>query len=197
MYNKSYINITASILISMLVLSSNVVAKDCYEKSPNLIKLKDKYYDIEETKNLSGDEKSKLNFLFDKIEGKWEGESSYSECKGPDRAPSKEYKTFTVASTIKLNSNNDLMISANKSYSNNITRHEVITLLGKVRIFELAFLNNTSVLFSERALRKNINGGVHNVETIYEITFNNNSLIFVRSYYSNGVFVAEEKWSMN
>lgn len=125
------------------------------------------------------------------------GESSYSECKGPDRAPRKESKTFTVASTFKLDSNNNLSISANKSYSNNITKHEVLSLLGNLRIFDLELSNNNNLVFSERALRKNVNKSSRLVETIYEITLNSKSLIFVRSYYSNGVFVAEEKWSMN
>lgn len=196
MYTTLKISLIASILLSTLIFSNDIVAKDCYEKSPNLISLKDKYYDIDVIKKLSDDDKTKLNTLFDKIEGKWKGESSYSECKGPDRAPKIVSKSFTIESSIKLDSNSNLIISAKKSYSNNVTKREVITLLGNLRIFELKLSKNT-LIFSERARLRNVNKSSRMVETIYEITLNSNSLIFIRSYYSNGVFVAEEKWSMN
>lgn len=197
MYNKSNISLIITMLLSMLIYTKNVSAKDCYEKSPNLTTLKDKYYDVDTVKVLSDIEKTKLENLFDKIKGKWEGESTYTECKGPDRAPRKESKNSAIVVKIKSNSIDNLLIVAKKSYPNNITKYDGLELLGDLRISEFNFLNDNSLVFSERAFKKNDNGSSRFVETIYEITFNRKSLILIRNYYSNGVFVAEEKWSMN
>ena len=197
MCKKYNINLIITILLSMLFYTNNVAASKCYEKSPNLINLKDKYYNVEAVKILTAEEKTKLNNLFDKIEGKWKGDLILIECKGPDRAPRRRSKTASIESIIKLKSNNNVTISAIKSYTNNVTKTETLTLLGNLRIFELDFLNKNSVIFSERGRRKNVNKGSRLTETIYKVTLKHDSLIFVRSYYSYGVFVAEEKWSMN
>lgn len=197
MCKKYNINLIITILLSMLLYTNNVAATKCYEKSPNLISLKDKYYNLETIKILTAEEKTKLNTLFDKIEGEWKGDLIHIECKGPDSAPRRRSKTASIESIIKLKSNNNVTFSANKSYTNNVTRNEILTLLGDLRIFELEFLNMNSIVFSERGRKKNVTKGSRLTETIYKITLNHDSLIFVRSYYSYGVFVAEEKWSMN
>lgn len=197
MYKNYNISLVTTMLFSMLIYTNAVTAMECYEKSPNLIILKDKYFDIDSVKTLSDEEKSKLNSLFDRIQGEWKGESTYTECTGPDRDPRKKSTNATITVKIKSNSNDNLLMVAKKSYINNTTKYDGLELLGDLRIFEFNFLNDNSLVFSERAIKKNNNGSNRNIETIYKIIFNRKSLIVVRSYYSNGVFIAEEKWSMN
>lgn len=197
MYIKSNISLIITLLLSMFIYTTNVTAMDCYEKSPNFISLKDKYYDVETVKVLSDIEKIKLENLFDNIKGKWEGESTYTDCTGPDRAPRKKIKKAAIDVKIKSNSNDSLLIVAKKSYPNNITKYDGLELLGDIRIFEFNFLNDNNLFFSERAFKKNDNGSSRHTETIYKITFKRKSLILVRNYYSNGVLVAEDKWSVN
>jgi len=197
MYKKYNISLIVTILFSLLIHTNNAIAKDCYEKSPNLINLKEKYYDIDTVKNLSDIEKTKLNNLFNRIKGEWEGESTYTECSGPDSAPRKKSVHASISVKIKSNSNDNLLMVAKKSYLNNIIKYDGLELLGDLRIFEFNFLSDNNLVFSERALKKNNNGSTRNIETIYEITLDGKSLIIVRNYYTNGVFVAEDKWSVN
>lgn len=197
MNKLSKLNVSITLIISMLVYVNSVTAKDCYEKSPNLITKKDEYYNLDATKTLSNEEKDKLDNLFRSIEGKWKGESVEIECKGPDRAPVKKYKNSTIATNIRLNSNSSLKIKADAHYvQEKVTRLKNLNLLGDSHIFELEFTNNNNVIFSER-YRISLPKNSRLVETIYDIKLNRNSLLILRSYYTNGVYTGEEKWSMS
>lgn len=197
MYKKYNISLITIIIFSTSFFTNNVSAMNCYEKSPNLITLKDKYYNIDTAKIISYSETTKLNNLFDKIIGKWEGKSIFTECTGPDRAPRKKTTTASIIVKIKSNSNDNLLMVAKKSYPNNVIRYDGLELLGDLRIFEFNFLTDNNVIFSERAIKKNENKSSRYIETIYEIKFVRKSLTLVRSYYTSGVLVSEEKWSMN
>jgi|GEM_PF-1651587 len=207
MLEISRINIAVVLMFGMLSYANNVIAMNCYEKSPNLINLHDGYYNMEDAKTLSDKDKAMLNDLFRNIEGKWKGESINTECKGPDRAPRKEYKNSTIDVDMRLNSDGNLRIIAEMYYpKEKIIKHKTLSLLDDLNIFEFKASGDNGLVFSERQRRANVNktsrltANVNKTsrltETIYEIKLNLKSLLFARYYYVNGVFVGAEKWSM-
>lgn len=197
MFEISRINLAVVLMFGMLSYANNVIAANCYEKSPNLISLHDGYYNMEASKALSNKDKDMLNNLFSNIAGKWKGESINTECKGPDRAPRKEYKNSTIDVDMRLNSDGNLRIIAEMYYpEEKVIKHKAFSLLDDLNIFEFKASGDNGLVFSERHRRANVNKTSRLTETIYEIKLNLKSLLFVRAYYINGVFVGEEKWSM-
>ena len=196
MYKNNNIRLIVVMLFCALIYFNNAMAKDCYEKSPNFVALKDKYYDLDTTKELTRADKTKLNKLFDKIEGKWEGDLTVTECTGPDRAPRKKIINGSIVVKIKPGTNDNFLIAAKKSYPDNTIKYDGIEILGDMKIFDFDFLNDNELVFTERNVMKNNNGIPRYVENIYEIRFNRRSLVLIREYYSHGVFVSEEKWSL-
>jgi hypothetical protein len=185
------------LVFSVLSYSQAVAARDCYVKSPNLEKLQDEYFNLETNTVITDEDKAAMEKIFKIIDGKLEGESKSTECKGPDRAPRKEYSSSVMTADARLTSDSDLAISATKNYTQNkMIRHENLILPGNMRIFEIEILNDNGVTLSERSRRMNANDASRLVETIYEIIIDENSVTLTRSYYTNGVFVGDEVWSM-
>ena len=197
MYKITKLKLIVSLILSLLIYASNVAAKDCYEKSPNLIAKQDADYNLEAIKTLSDDEKDKLTNIYRNIEGTWKGESVEIDCRGPDRNPVKKYKNSTVVTDIKLNSDGNLKIRADTYYiEDKVTRLKNLKLLGDSNIYELEFISDNNFFFSERYRRSDPKFS-RLVETIYEIKLNRNSLLILRSYYTNGVYTGEERWTLN
>ncbi len=114
--HKSIKNITTILMLSIVIYANNAIAKSCYEASPNLTNQDKEYFDLEETKTLSNQERKKLNDFFRVITGKWKGGSINIECKGPDSAPRKTIKKATITAKSILASNGNLIITARKNY---------------------------------------------------------------------------------
>ena len=223
------------LLLSAFGFTSNVIAKECYEPSPNLIDLNDEYYNLEETVELTNKQKKALNQFFRKTIGKWKGTSQHIECRGPDRAPRKIVKNAKVSAKIKLASRTQLSIDANKNYTEErIKKSGNFTLFNVHNTYSLEFPRNNTLVLSEKYRRANNyqadpkNTAAKNkktkqvkqakkykspvekarktqktnsrtsriTETIYEISSSAHTLILTRFYYTSGVYIGEETWTM-
>ncbi|MFW5432041.1 MAG: hypothetical protein ACKE5M_07040 [Methylophilaceae bacterium] len=201
-----------TLLLGAFIFSNNVVAKECYEPSPNLVNLNDEYYNLDETIKLSNEDKDTLNNFFRSATGKWKGTSQHIECRGPDRAPRKIVKNAIVKAKAKLASRTQLTINAEKDYTEErVKKSDNFTLLNLKNTYNLAFPGNNSLVLSEKYRRannyqanskdtKNKTTKIRTSrlsETIYEISSSTNALTLTRLYYTNGVYVGEETWFMN
>lgn len=208
---KTYVS---TLLLSILtVMSSHALAIECYAPSPNLVALADDYYGLEKPEPLSYADNNKINALFRAIAGNWKGDMQHFECRGPDRAPRIISHTATVTAKAKLTSEMGLAINAEKNNLKSRTkRPEHFTLIGNTPTFDLRFINDNHVVFAERYRRLNQVGKKEKpnaqqnkpakqktsriTETIVEIELHSGALHFVRSYYTNGVYIGEEHWQM-
>jgi hypothetical protein len=166
-----------TLLLSTFVFTNEVAASECYAPSPNLEKLGDKYYDFDDIKTFSDEEKDKLSRLFYNLSGKWKGKSIIVDCFGPDSAPEKKLKNAIIKTENQKNANGSLTINLNqKILEDRVNHSEVVTLLDPTNIFEFEFLSDNHLIFSEKYRRANYakkvtaNAASSNTETIIDKT---------------------------
>jgi Leucine-rich repeat (LRR) protein len=193
----SKIHFTTFLLISTFAISSNVLAIECFEKSPNLITLKDDYYNLENSRVLTNNEIEKLNEIYDNISGRWEGEVIISECTGPDNAPVVNVQTSSLTADISTNSSGRLLIGAELNNTiNNITGGRSLDLLNNSNIMEITFISKNNFTFTEKFRLSNVNRGSRLIEHIFGVKRNGDSLSINLSVFINGIFVTHEAWSL-
>jgi len=186
-----------ALMLSMTALSNNAQALNCYEKSPNFTTLGDEYFNIENPRVLSDNDREMLNALYSKIEGKWEGELREIECKGPDRNPRQEHSNFELTAEIIPTTNGGLTIRADKyDATQKIRKGTTIELLDNTSTFEFNFVTSDHLIFSDRYRRRNANGSSRLNEYINDIKINSDTLEITISLYANGVHVSEEIWTL-
>ena len=140
-----------TLLLSTIIFTNHVVASECYEQSPNLVNLGDKYYDFDNIKTFSNEEKEKLAILFSKLSGKWKGKSIMIDCVGPDNAPEKKLKNAIIKTDNLQNSNVSLTLNFNqKILEDRVNNAESLTLLDPSNIFEFEFKSDDHIIFSEK-----------------------------------------------
>lgn len=99
-------------MFGLFSIAVNAVARECYEKSPGYVRLNDEYFNVEDNKDLTDKEKTKLASLYSSLEGKWKGEFSKTGCTGPDNDPLMSYENATLVSEIGIDSNGNLIVNA-------------------------------------------------------------------------------------
>ncbi len=143
-----------NIVIAMLMFISNVAYADntlCYAPSPNLSKLGDAYYDLENTIQLAADTRNQINGLLNHVAGQWQGQALQMECRGPDRAPEIKRRDMSLDATIKQNATTSLSIQAKKhNQEQNLRKAEQLSLLGNRPTFDLVIAIGQQLTFSER-----------------------------------------------
>lgn len=233
LFTSSKISITIALLLSLFAFNSNVAAEACDAPSPNLISSSDEYYDFDKVKTFSNEEKDKLNRLFKRLSGKWQGKSIIVDCFGTGNSSKKQLKNAIINIDNQPDSTGSLTIKLNqKMIEDRINTSEVWTLLVPNNTFYLSFLTDNHLTFSEKYRRKNFSKKVaaniassntvsiinknnlnittssntpkpkqtktstRLIEIIYELTLDNGVFTLLRSYYTNGVYTGEEKWSL-
>lgn len=186
----------ASLLISLFLVSGITFANECFDKSPNWLKLDDEYFNLEKSKSLSAQDISALNTLFNNVDGKWEGEIKITECSGPENNPTKNVYTTGVESDIQSSSNGALIINAEiVNPQNKTTTLKNLKLFDQAMIFDFMIKNN-NISSSEKFRLKNTNRGSRLIEHVFQIHRQGNSFSMELSFYINGVFTGKEEWSM-
>lgn len=155
MYKALKLLLTA-LLLNTVFFANYAVASECYEPSPNLETLGEKYYDFDNIKTFSSEEKDKLTTFFNNLSGKWKGKSILIDCFGPDDAPEKKYRNAIIKSNHQRNANGSLTINVNqKMVEDNVNLSENITILEPSNIFEFEFISDNHLTYSEKFRRAN------------------------------------------
>lgn len=196
---------TCICFILMLMLANGAIAKNCYESSPRLIALGDKYYDLDDNRRLSDDEKQALQELFADINGDWQGKFSIVDCKGPDTASRKEVKDANITADVSFDSSSTLRVDADLYYPDiRATRKNKLVLFGNSPVTSLSIINDDKVIVVEKYRAHNVAAGTQAtakrsrlIEKVYEIKLSENALQLDIFLYVNGVFASEEIWMMS
>jgi hypothetical protein len=215
-FSKTKSSLLILSLLTTYGYSGTTLAQTCYEKSPFLSALQEDYFNLDDTITLDKKQTAQLSTFFKKLDGNWHGSSVESQCKGPDRAPRIELSHAEIEAELTAHSDGNLTLSTDIDLTEkNIIRHQTLEILKDLALFDLTFESKNHVLFSERhrlATKFNSNQNITNVanlssdptvikrsrhiETLYDIELRSSQLIFKRAYYSNGVFVGDEVWTL-
>jgi len=191
-------NLKLLLLLCISLFTSIVNASVCFEKSPNFVNLNDEYFNIENGHLLTDIEKRTLSTFFEKIDDRWEGDVFITECTGSDEEPVEENLAATLDTSVTFESNGYLSILADMvNKKEKISGQKTLNLLGNVNAFYADFTGSSSIVYSERYLRRNAGGGgAQHIENIYHIIYSGDSLTINFSYYISGVLTAREEWSL-
>lgn len=198
---------TAKLFFSVLLVSTftwnqAAFAQACYDQSPNLTSQGDDYYNFDKPVKLTSRENKQLTQLLKRMDKAWKGSLQQIDCIGPDQAPERNTKKAKVNVKANLDSSTRLAVYAEKRFiKNGVNNSDHFVIPSLENTFELSLEGNT-LTFAEKYRKANVARGDSKrrssrlVETIYKIAAIGNTLKVVRSFYSNGVFVGEEKWML-
>ncbi len=192
-----FVNLTKqmAIFICMLV-SFQVQAIDCYEKSPGLIGLGDKYYELGQEDRLTRAEKRMLGTLYRKIEGDWEGSGVEVSCIGSQKKSQKRNSKYTIESDISSNSESRLTIYSDKYFiDRSSNKNETLRFFGKQDYFSIEEITERSFKVIEK-YRKGKHGN-QLWEVVSELRLENGRIKLDIYRYINGHFRSHEGRSLN
>jgi len=201
-----YFKLCITLIMSALLFSQSALARDCYEQSPNY---NETYFDLEETAKLTKAQAEQIKATLAALKGEWEGESIAIDCWGPDNAAYTSSNNSNIKLKAKVASNSSLSINAQKhNVERRIKQVEIVNLLGSPQVFDFSFSNNgTDFAFSEKFRRLNNNGNKNEKtnrlqnsrlnEIIYEVNPGKGTFKLTRYFYTNGVYIGEDQWSMH
>jgi len=190
-----FYNQTARITIFVCMLVSfQAQAIDCYEKSPGLIALGDKYYELGQEDVLTGAEKRTLGILYGKIKGNWLGNGVEVLCIGSQKKPQKRSSRFTIESDISDNSESRLTIHSDKYIiDRKSNKNETLRFFGQQDYFLIEEITEHSF----RVIEKYRKGDNQLWEVVSELRLENGLIKLDIYRYVNGHFSSHEWQSLS
>ena len=174
------------------------MALECYEKSPQFLKLDDKYFDLDRTIELSKKEKDAIDSFYSMLKGRWRGEISVSECEGPEEEPELVLKEGRVEAEISNQGNGVLEVKSDIDFRiDRSTSTRTKKTIGWERIYTLDSISRDRLVFSERYRQNAIGAGALFVENVFELIRQGRSLNFTQTIYYGGIYSIQEKWTLN
>jgi hypothetical protein len=207
--------------LCFFIMTNIASATDCYSESPALEEFGDDYFNLDLATPVSHQQEKALKALFSALKGKWQGSSTFTDCRGSDRAPKKVIKRYSVSTEFSPHSNGINFKTKRYDAQQKVTRQERVTLLEKWSLFSLSFGDDdNSLITASNKFRQGMD--VQNkkiikdqltkqgldltnttlvrsrlIEKRLEIGLNKKTLQLKISHFINGVFVAEEHFNLN
>lgn len=176
--------------LCLLTISLNAIAIDdnCYAPSPNAIALGEEYYALDREIILNDKSETALQDVLQDLTGKWQGSLIETSCTGPDTSPKRKVTQLKTTADLTLNSKGELRIKARKrGYPDNVEKGETLTLFIRSALYD--YSNNDNTLKTSEKIRIASNSASRLLETISRLSYADETLKLLVSYYSNGVYV--------
>ncbi len=93
---------------SLVLFSQSSLAVVCESESPNLKIEGDRYFEVEEARQLSRSGKKTVKSMFKLLKGNWKGDKTYTQCIGAAGEQKKEISKETVEVETQLDSSGQL-----------------------------------------------------------------------------------------
>lgn len=204
---KSKIILTLFLFFSI----TDASALSCYKQSPNLVGMGDKYYNVDVVLELTRGQQKEVEGFARVIDGDWVGALSETECKGPDRKPTKETNEGSSKVRVSTLSSGEIVLNISNEYAD-----EKLSKRKRRKTLEFTLLGNRAtgyqisegVLSTSNKFRRTriispgkyvIVGGVKKyippvirsqfIERTVDIEILDEGLKISIKHYSNGVFV--------
>ncbi|MGI9275617.1 MAG: hypothetical protein ACR2PT_12325 [Endozoicomonas sp.] len=180
----------------------------CYEKSQDLIRLGDDYYDMDNPVELTDKTRKNLKTLYKRLTGEWTGHIEEIDCKGPESAPRQELKAHTASTTITPGLSDSLKLRFEKySKEENVTRNELLELVSPDIIFDIQASKNSIRLQEKYRIssadnfirdfdptdRRRLKRGPIFYERLIDLKTARNTLSITIRYFINGHAASEQR----
>lgn len=183
-------------LFLMLMTSSGISQAQCFQPSPNLLAMGDRYYhQLQPHQWSSKDEKIK-DALLDAAEDDWKGDYSESECFGSDKNPREVQRSASVKAEITKVMKGTLKLSAWKKFAaEGKTESDVVQLFDERHVFT-GDVSKTSLRTAEVHAARLAGGGRRMDEILSTLEINGDQLTLTRKIYYNGYLGRVERYSL-
>ena len=189
--------IRSALALSLLLVIPMGFAASCYEKSPNLTSLADKYYDIDGTAPLTPLERKAIASILRNITGRWAGQGTSFQCFGSELDPRPEIKKFTIKANLSGSSSAELTLDVEKHVELDKTKSlEHLLFFGTLDYYESVIISGNSIELVEKYRRKVNEDFLPLQEVIYSMEIGAANINYSMRRYINGHLAIEEKWSL-
>ncbi|MCF6354231.1 MAG: hypothetical protein L3J26_03870 [Candidatus Polarisedimenticolaceae bacterium] len=188
-------HIGIAMLLSALLVSNISSAASCNERSPNLILLGDKYYDLDVVPLTPKDRKVIIS-IAKKMVGHWKGEGTRFQCTGSDEDPGVENRTISLTANIAINSSGALQINTEKYIKEERVRFQDTLMLFSNLAEQTAAIVPDGFEVIEKFRPKTNEKYRPLIEIIHRITYSRQNLIYTLSVYANGYLAEQEHWKL-
>jgi len=182
-------------LLSALLISNISLATTCYEKSPNLISLGDRYYDLDVTPPTAEDRKAIISTA-KKMVGSWKGKGSIFQCRGPDEDPVVENREIRLTAEVSITPSGELHIDTKKYIKEeNMWLYDNLVLFSNLADQSVSLTPNGFEVVEKFRLKAN---GKYRplTEIRHTATYSQSTLSYTISRYINGYLAVEERWKL-
>lgn len=201
----------ASVSMGILLLSTStpLLAQACFQQAPSLRAGDDPFKPTEPTR-LSSDGRKSVEKLFQKVKGRWAGDSQGYFCRGTESAPRKEADGYRIAMEATTKGSNELHItSAMVSKDNTTSRTEKLRLFlsdntlrvdrndrgGEVKIVQLS-PGGSSIEFLHKVINSGAPGPAGFTEILRRIQVSATTLTIAYEVYLQGGLTSSSTWKL-
>jgi len=181
------------ISVFLIIFSFNAHAVVCNEESSNHKIEGEGYFDIEEPSPLTRQQKDKISKLFSRfISERMEGNSTTTECIGPERTARKITKNEVIESArISQQSDGKLTVKLELfSKAKNSTHSETLRYFGYNNLYHINKISDDNLVISYK-LRRPGGAGVIFIEALIDMTIKNKKLTITETRYIGGYFAVQ------
>ncbi len=195
-------------LLSALLASHSSFATSCYEESPNYVLLGDKYYDLDNSKPLTADDKKRINVIVKNLAGNWKGTGSTFQCIGSELNPAVKNEPLILTAKLSTNSSNELHIDIEKYHvDEKFKSDEHPFYFGNANSYQSVSVTANKIVIEER-LRHAIMQVKSNIgkkdqknfnqfyEMLHSIEHGEKHFNYTLRKYINGRLAIEERWKL-
>ena len=196
--------------IFLLAASTQAVSQQCFDAAPSVLDGGGPYEAIEPTR-LTTNERKAVQQLFERLEGRWSGNSMGYFCRGTKGAARKEADGYRIEMNATRNNSDELLLTSNlTSKDNKTSRTEKLHLFlsdnalrvdrndraGEVRILQMP-RGGSSIEFLQKVISgSGSTGGMEVRETLRLIHVSATSLTIKYTVYFIGGLASESTWEL-
>lgn len=192
------------------------LATDCFQQSPGAIRQGENYYGLDNTTRLDDDTRDKLDSIYRKLQGTWQGSLQVSECLGTESRPRKNLRSYSLTTDISAGPDSSLLLKATR-FDEEFRMRKTLerVMLGKTTpTFDIQVNNSNQISFSEkyrlsnkpRSREQPAAGNISKptrsplssrlVENRVTLRLDEHKLTIIIEQYINGIFVSAETWEL-
>jgi hypothetical protein len=194
----------------LLATSTETVSQQCFDEAPSVPDGGGPYESIASTR-LSTEERKEIERLFERLEGRWIGNSKGYFCRGRIGAARKKADGYRIEMNATRDNPNELLLTSSLTSNDGTTiRTEKLHLFlsdnslrvdrndraGEVRILQMPRGSSPIEFLQKVITRPGSNGGVEVRETRYRIHVSATSLVIEYTVYFIGGLASESTWKL-
>lgn len=192
--------LTALVLVTLAITGSARAAgaSGCFERSPLLESLADRYYAVDVPRSQLPLAPPELNLLADNSFGDWSGVSSGFDCRGTDGDPRAVPRHAEIAASFSGGAQEGIFVAYTRFRPDQkVTSQDSLVLFHPNNLLHFEVTGPQRAVGSERFRQGTAEGLSVLRETASRLALRDGRLSLERDYYVNGVLVGRENWDLS